>query len=117
MIRRAALLLLAAAPAAAQSEPPLRRRIETRLRDARAILRPNSPLAPGDDELQFIRRRSGAAAGVLRLVSELLVEAGPAYAPVLAHVQRAQEAADYMDEDAAISAITRAQRALQRVPR
>lgn len=118
MIRRAALLvLLGAVPAAAQPEPPLRRRVETRLRDARAILRPNSPLAPGDDDLQFIRRRSGAAAGVLGLIAEWLVEAGPAYDTVLREVTRAREAADFMDEDAAIAAITRAQRELQRVPR
>lgn len=118
MIRRAALLLLAAAPAAAQPEAPLRTRIETRLGDARAILRP-SGAAPrgGGDPLEFSRRRSGAASGVLSLVAEWLVEAGPAYAAVLRDVTRAREAADYMDEDGAIAAITAAQRALMRVPR
>ena len=90
-------------------------RIERRLGDARAILRPNSPAAPGDDALEFIRRRSGTAAGVLGLVAAWLEEAGPPYAAVLREVTRAREAADEMDEDGAIAAITSAQRALARV--
>ncbi|MBR0654444.1 hypothetical protein [Plastoroseomonas arctica] len=55
MRRRAALLLLATPPAAAQT--PLRARVETRLRDARAILRPHSAVGRGDDPVEFIRRR------------------------------------------------------------
>ena len=63
---------------------------------------------------------SSSAAGVLGLIADWLVDAGPGYAAVLREVKRAREAADYMDEDAAIAAIAaiaRAQRALARMPR
>ena len=48
---------------------------------------------------------SSSAAGVLGLIADWLVDAGPAYAAVLREVTRAREAADDMDEDAAIAAI------------